>query len=174
MKRLPHYWLAALLLAGCASAPTPSTVPSAGQAGTPPATTVQPSVGETPAIAPEAKPEMSRNRAVVSLLERAQRDSAAGNREAAGLALERAQRIEPRNPWLWHELAQLRLTQGQYAQAITLARKSTSFAGQNRALKALNWKVIGDARVAQGDPMGAEQAYKQADALEPPAVLPSN
>jgi cytochrome c-type biogenesis protein CcmH/NrfG len=131
-------------------------------------------VGESPAVAPEAKSEMSRNRAVIALLERAQRDNAAGKRESAGLALERAQRIEPRNPWLWHELAQLRLAQGQYAQAITLARKSTSFAGQNRALKARNWKVIGDARVAQGDPMGAEQAYKQADALEPPTVLPSN
>lgn len=156
----------ALLLAGCASAPTQ-------QSTTLPETAETPQFGETPAIvAPETKPAMSGNRAVIALLDRAQLDSANGNRESAGASLERALRIEPRNPWLWHELAQLRLTQGQYAQAITLASKSRSFAGQDRHLQALNWKLIGNARVAQGDSAAAEQAFKQAEALEQPGGAP--
>jgi len=109
---------------------------------------------------------MSENPAVVALLDRAQRDNEAGKRETSGASLERALRIEPRNPWLWYELAQLRLTQGQYAQAISLARKSNSFAGQDRQLQALNWRLIGNAHIAQGDTSGAEQAFKTAAELE--------
>ncbi len=103
---------------------------------------------------------MSGNRAVIALLDRAQTDNDAGKREAAGASLERALRIEPRNPWLWLALAQLRLVQGQYAQAITLARKANSFAGRRPRVQAENWRVIAQARVAQGDSTGAEQAFK--------------
>jgi tetratricopeptide (TPR) repeat protein len=117
-------------------------------------------------LPPEARPVMSGNRAVIALLDLAQRDNDSGRREAAGASLERALRIEPRNPWLWHELAQLRLIEGQYAQAITLAQKSTSFAGEERHLQALNWRVIGNAQVAQGDAPGAQQAFNKATELE--------
>lgn len=103
---------------------------------------------------------MSDNKAVIALLDQAQTDNTSGQREAAGASLERALRIEPRNPWLWLELAQVRLDQGQYAQAITLARKSNSFAGHQSRVQAENWQVIGKARVAQGDSAGAEQAFK--------------
>ncbi len=109
---------------------------------------------------------MSENKAVIALLDQSRIDYGSGRREAAGAALERALRIEPRNPWLWHELAQLRLTQGQYAQAVTLAQKSNSFAGRERRLIALNWRLIGNARVAQGDGAAAEQAFKRATEIE--------
>lgn len=105
---------------------------------------------------------MSGNKAVIALLDRAQTDNESGQREAAGASLERALRIEPRNPWLWLELAQVRLAQGQYAQAITLAGKSNSFAARQYRVQAENWQVIGQARVAQGDSTGAEQAFKLA------------
>ncbi len=107
-------------------------------------------------------PAMSDNKAVIALLDRAQTDNVAGRREAADSALERALRIEPRNPWLWHQLAQLRLAQGQYAQAITMARKSNSFAANQSSVQAANWQVIGQARAAQGDPAGAEDAFRRA------------
>jgi len=112
----------------------------------------------------EAMPKsaMTDNHAVIALLDRAQTDNMSGQPEAAGASLERALRIEPRNPWLWLELAQVRLDQGQYAQAITLARKSNSFAGRLPRVQAGNWQVIGQARAAQGDPVGAEQAFKLA------------
>jgi tetratricopeptide (TPR) repeat protein len=137
-----------LALAGCAGVATEPSEESAAQA--------------------QPEPVKSENRAVIALLDLAHTDNEAGRREAAGASLERALRIEPRNPWLWYELAKLRLTQGQYEQSISLARKSNSFAGQDRGLQALNWRVIGNARVAQGDSSGAEQALKQAAELEQP------
>ncbi|MGC2047563.1 MAG: tetratricopeptide repeat protein [Gallionella sp.] len=141
-----------LLLAGCASVATqPSTT------GTPAG---EQKPGEGAIIAPVPKSSMSDNKAVIALLDQAQTDNTSGQREAAGASLERALRIEPRNPWLWLELAQVRLDQGQYAQAITLARKSNSFAGHQSRVQAENWQVIGKARVAQGDSAGAEQAFK--------------
>lgn len=121
--------------------------------------------GEAVVVEPEPKLLMSGNRAVIALLDRAQLDNSAGKREAAGASLERALRIEPRNPWLWLELAQVRLAQGQYAQAITLARKSLSFAAHQPRLQSENWQVIGQARVAQGDKAGAEQAFRLAAEL---------
>jgi tetratricopeptide (TPR) repeat protein len=164
-----------LLLAGCGSVTTRTTpesrpaepvpVPVRPQEASPPPPTEPGAVTE-----PEVKPIISSNPAVVALLERAQVDNQTGRLEAAGASLERALRIEPRNPWLWHQLAQLRLTQGQYAQAISLARKSTTFAGQNRSLQALNWRLIGNARVAQGESAGAEQAFKLATELEQPGT----
>jgi predicted Zn-dependent protease len=162
-------WL--LLLAGCASvSPQSPSTPAASESiplGETPQTTIPPQLGEGIAAEPVVpKPVMSVNPAVIALLDRARLDNEAGRRDAAGASLERAQRIEPRNAWLWHELAQLRLAKGQYVQAITLAQKSTSFAGRDRHLKALNWQVIGNARVAQGDATGAEQAFKLATELE--------
>ena len=103
---------------------------------------------------------------MIALLDRARLDNGSGQREAAGASLERALRIEPRNAWLWHELAQLRHAQGQYAQAISLAQKSNSFAGSDRRLQAWNWRVIGNARVAQGNTSAGEQALKHATELE--------
>lgn len=142
-------WL--LLLAGCASVKAPA----------PPV--VQPQQpGASVVIEPVPITEMSGNRAVIALLDRAQADNAAGKHGSAEGSLERALHIEPRNPWLWHELAQLRLDQGQYAQAITLARKSNSFAGHQGRVQASNWQVIGKARVAQGDSTGGEQAFQRA------------
>jgi len=156
-------WL--LLLAGCAGVTTSTSIQSST---TVPSTTVSPDVkagGESVIIEAETKPVMSANPAVLALLDRAELDSKAGKREAEGASLERALRIEPRNPWLWLQLAQARLAQGQYAQAITLARKSISFGGNQPRLKSENWRVIGQARVAQGDSAGAEQAFKLANEL---------
>ncbi len=165
-----------LLLAGCASVTTqptakpgmPEAAPQEAMPGAiPQEVTPQPPAG-TVVIEPVPMSDMSGNPAIIALLDRAQLDARAGKREAAGASLERALRIEPRNAWLWNELAQLRLGQGQYAQAITLAKKSISFAGRDRRLQAINWRVIGNARVAQGDSAGAEQAFKLAAELEQP------
>jgi predicted Zn-dependent protease len=150
-------WL--LLLGGCAGVKTQPADTTTGA-------TVPQQAGEGAIAESVPKTAMSGNHAVIALLDIAQRDSAAGKRETAGASLERALRIEPRNPWLWHELAQLRLDEGRYAQAITLAQKSNSFAAAERGLLARNWRLIANARVAQGDAAGAEQARKRAAELE--------
>ncbi len=149
-----------LTLAGCAGVATRPGDTVTGPDGTPL------TVGDTGGADSVPLPSVSDNRAVIALVGRARLDAGAGQREAAGASLERALRIEPRNAWLWHELAQVRHGQGQYAQAISLARKSISFAGSDKRLQAFNWRVIGNARAAQGDPAGAEEALKRAAELD--------
>ncbi len=189
MKRFSASLLAAglLLLAGCASVSIPSSQPPAGgvippqepgqtvvtpppdtpaQSSPVPGSDAVPGTDIPPVPEPPPLPPASGNRAVIALLDRAQQDSGAGRPDAASATLERALRIEPRNARLWHELAQLRLAQGQYAQAVSLAQKSNSFAGAQRRLQALNWRVIGEARIAQGNVDAGQKALSRAVELE--------
>lgn len=110
-----------------------------------------------------APPAPSNNTAVQALIDKAHDQAAAGRMDAAGANLERALRIEPRNPVLWQELARLRLDQRQYRQAENLAAKSNALAGGNRYLQAENWRIIGEARNRRGDLEGARAAFKKAE-----------
>jgi tetratricopeptide (TPR) repeat protein len=105
----------------------------------------------------------SRNEAVVALLDTAHRQSTLGQLDEAGASLERALRIESRNPYLWQELARVRLNQGQYRDAENLAAKSTTLAGGNKNLRAENWRIIGQARTRLGDYQGAQAAFEKAE-----------
>lgn len=109
------------------------------------------------------RPAASSNPAVVTLLDRAHSQSAAGELEQAGASLERALRIEPRNALLWQELAQVRLDLGLYRQAESLAAKSNGFAAGNRLLRGENWRIIGQARSGLGDYRGAQTAFDRAE-----------
>lgn len=111
--------------------------------------------------APPTQP--SDNTAVITLLNKAKGQSGAGQMDEAGANLERALRIEPRNPVVWHELAKVRLMQGQYRQAENMAAKSNVLAGTNRYLYAQNWRVIGEARSRRGDVQGAREAFEKAE-----------
>lgn len=108
----------------------------------------------------------SNNGAVVALAQTARQDMSAGRLGAAAANIERALRIEPRNPTLWHELARVNLHQGRAAQAAQLARKSNTFAADNTALQAANWRLIGQARTQDGDQAGAEAAFARATQLD--------
>jgi Tfp pilus assembly protein PilF len=125
----------ALLLSGCAVPPT--------QPGPEPKPEAPPAI---PAPPPPAQRETV---AVAGLIETARSEQAAGNMVAAAASLERALRIEPRNPRLWHELAQVRLKQGQFAQAASLAQRSNSWAGSDTALREANDRLIERARAAR-------------------------
>lgn len=154
-----------------AAVAVPSTPPAAEPfAVSTPAETSAPLPATTAETAPSqiAPPPVSGNRAVIALVDRARQEAGAGRRESAAASLERALRIEPRNAWLWHELARLRLIQGQYAQAVSLAQKSNSLAVRERNLQALNWHLIADARIAQGNPTAAAQARQTAEELQRP------
>ena len=130
----------AVVLTGCATAPAPvppSPVPPAPAPETAPA----------PTPAPAARQE---NIAVAGLMETARADVSAGRLSNAAASLERALRIEPRNPRLWQELARVRLQQGQYAQAESLAARSNAWAGGDSALRAENARIIAEARELSG------------------------
>lgn len=112
-------------------------------------------------------PQPSDNTAVQALLNKAHGDTAAGRLDAAEANLERALRIEPRNPALWQELARVRLAQRQYGQAENLAAKSNALAAGNRYLLSENWRIIGEARNRRGDLEGARAAFAKAEELAP-------
>lgn len=152
MKKLVALTLITTLLPACAALPP---------AGRPAPET--PAAGHEPAPSPTPPAPRSDNSAVVALLETARRDTATGRLDAAAATLERALRIEPRNPALWHQLARVRLRQEQAGQAIQLATKSNALAGDNHSLRADNWRVIGEARTSQGDHTGAEAAFAKAE-----------
>lgn len=111
-------------------------------------------------------PVMSENPAVLGLLEQARADSAENKLQSAVAGVERALRIEPRNPWLWQELAKLHLAQGDHTQAESLAARSNSWAGSDTGLRAANWRLIATARDARGDTDGAQAANARAAELE--------
>ena len=139
----------AMILAGCATVQSPGPAPAPGP-------------GPEPAALPEpaAHPE---NLAIAGLLNGARTDAAAGRLANAAASLERALRIEPRNPRLWQELARVRLKQGDYAQAESTAARSNSWAGSDNALRADNWRLIAQAREARGDADGARTALETAE-----------
>ena len=100
--------------------------------------------------------------AAMVLLTRAQALANAGKSAEAAATLERAIRIEPRNPWFWHRLAVLRLQEGQHSLAVELAKKSNVLARGNHRLVAGNWLLIGKARAGLRDAEGAARARARA------------
>ena len=95
-------------------------------------------------------------------MQSARAEVAAGRLANAAASLERALRIEPRNPRLWRELALVRLKQGDYVQAESVAARSNSWAGNDNTLRAENWRLIAQAREARGDADGAQKALDTA------------
>jgi tetratricopeptide (TPR) repeat protein len=85
--------------------------------------------------------------------------------EAASL-LERALRIEPRNARIWYRLARVRMAQGQYRQAASLAAKSNSLASHDAPMQASNWRLIAEARDKLGQRDMAREAMQKARQLE--------
>ena len=122
----------------------------------------QPAPVSAPEPAPAPPAARTESAAIAGLLDGARADAAAGRLTNAAASLERALRIEPRNPRLWQELARVRLKQGEYAQAESTAARSNSWAGGDNRLRAENWRLIAQAREARGDAAGARAALEAA------------
>jgi len=71
---------------------------------------------------------------------------AQGDLTASAASLERALRIEPNNAGLWSRLAEVRLRQGDTAQAEQLALKANGLAGADVALRSRNDQIVAQAR----------------------------
>jgi tetratricopeptide (TPR) repeat protein len=176
--RLPNLCAALLtLLAGCATAPAPVTeVPvdepgmeqEGGEAAAtleeapleeartyalpdelPPAGAEAGDLAAASAAPPPTAPDAGMNSpAVVALLDEAEVYANQGDGDQAAATIERALRIEPRNPWLWHRLAVIRMQQGRYSEAIDLATRSSSLANGDARLLEGNQQVIDRSRAA--------------------------
>jgi Flp pilus assembly protein TadD len=112
------------------------------------ATVEQPAPVEEPPA--EAQKPATENIAVAGLMDSARADIDANRLGSAAATIERALRLEPRNPRLWHELARVRLKQGEYAQAESTAARSNTWAGSDAELRAANQRLIEQARSALG------------------------
>lgn len=99
---------------------------------------------------------------VLALLTSARQMQNGGDLNGAASSLERAQRIAPREPQVLFRLADLRLAQGDPAQAEQLAQRALTYAGGRPALQASLWDLIAKARERQGDAAGAAQARERA------------
>jgi Flp pilus assembly protein TadD len=109
------------------------------------------------AEAPTASP------VVTALLREAESNRDSGRLDNAAASLERALRIQPRNPKLWSRLAEIRLQQGQPGLAEDLAKKSNLLAKGDAELIRGNWSVIAQARRRKGDAEGAADAEERAN-----------
>lgn len=153
--------LAALTSAGCALLEPEALGPSADGG----VEAVIPLPEDEEASAGEQAEPMRAAPAVVELQREAQAASAAGEHERAAALLERALRVDPQNPALWHNLAIVRFRQGEHAQAENLALRSVDRAQGRDDLQRRNWELIAEARAQRGDGAGAEDARRRADSL---------
>ncbi|MGB5338038.1 MAG: tetratricopeptide repeat protein [Gammaproteobacteria bacterium] len=169
LQRLGIIPVAALVIQACSSVPATRVPPPVVDQGIPAPADQRVPVptrsmpAPVPGRTPPARPQPA---AVVALLDHAEQQANAGDLGSAAASLERALRIDPRNPVLWHHLATVRLAQGQAAQAEQLAVKSNSLASGNVTQQALNWQLIARARQEQGDASGAARADHRARELE--------
>ncbi|RAI63755.1 hypothetical protein DOZ80_28215 [Pseudomonas fluorescens] len=99
---------------------------------------------------------------VLALLTTAQQQQASGDLNGASSSLERAQRVAPREPQVLYRLAQVRMAQGDAAQAEQFARRGLTFANGRPALQANLWELIAQAREKQADSQGAALARQKA------------
>jgi hypothetical protein len=135
---------AALLCSGCVGrVPVPLPPEKSSPAPPPvrpaplpePESAAEPPAPSLPAYSPRTGPAKA-------LYLNAEQALTRGEREQAEMLIERALRIEPRNPHYWHTLARIKFAQGDYPQAIQLCRKSTSLAGGEPQLIELNNRLI--------------------------------
>lgn len=93
----------------------------------------------------------------LALLQQTQRAVNEGNLDEAIAYVERAIRMNPRDPELWLRLAELQLSADHPASAAQVARKAIALAGSETEVQRKAWLVVADASERQGD---AEEAAR--------------
>lgn len=111
------------------------------------------------------EPPASLSPAVDALVLAANENTTKGNIDTAAASLDRALKIEPRNPALYYKLALLKLKQNKPQEAENLARKSALLAAGDRRLKKHSWLLIAHAREMQRDFKGAQKARVKAESF---------
>ena len=84
---------------------------------------------------------------------------------AASRYFERALEVVPDSSWLYRELAELRLRQGDAVAAEGLATKALRYAPDDPVYQSALWQLISTARTRQGNDEGAKKARQEAELL---------
>jgi tetratricopeptide (TPR) repeat protein len=146
--------------------PASSTAPPAAQPGTaqPEPATPTPGVPEQPRPSPK---QFKLGAATAALVAQAHKQETGGNYTPAAATIERALRIEPENPLLWIELGQIRLSEGNAAQADGMGHKALALATGDSQAQASAWRLIADSLRARQRNQEAADADKKAATLSP-------
>ncbi|MFH0780961.1 MAG: hypothetical protein V2B20_03280 [Pseudomonadota bacterium] len=123
-RQLTVLILVVIVLNGCAGSRKVGPPLSPGPT-VPPPTEYKPVVGPAAALYAEAEKSLQ-----------------AGRLAESEMLLERALRIEPRNPYYWHTMAQVKYRQRQYREAVQFCLKSDSLAGKQTQLLARNKELL--------------------------------
>ena len=102
------------------------------------------------------------NPAVKQLTAQAREAERAGDLAQAGTYIERALRIEPRDPQLLQHMAEIKLQEKDYQQALNFAVRSYDIGPRVGEICSRNWRTIGVAREHLQDKKGASAAEKKA------------
>src|ERR1700722_14653670 len=146
--------------------PGSSTASPSAQPGT-----AQPEPGTpTPAVPEPPRPppkQFKLGPATAALVAQAHKQATGGNYEPAAATIERALRIEPENPLLWIELGQIRLSEGNAAQADGMGRKAVALATGDATAQSSAWRLIADSLRARQRNQEAAEADKRAATVSP-------
>lgn len=102
------------------------------------------------------------NPAVKELLADASAAESAGDYGQAAVLLERALRIQPRDPELLQSMAEVQLHMKDYEQALSFAVQSYDSGPRVGEICSRNWRTIGVARERLGDHAGSAEAAERA------------
>ena len=127
MQRLKLLVTIVLVLGVSACAGVPTSSPADGSAG---------SASVDPREQAEAEARSGSAAAVQELVASSRTYRSDGDYSHALADIERAIRIEPRNPYIWLELGETHLLRGDSRLAVAAARKALSVAGMDGAAKA--------------------------------------
>jgi tetratricopeptide (TPR) repeat protein len=155
--------LSLMFLAACAARQPPPPPPGATQS---PADdrTVQEKVRE-PAQQQRGGVQVFplQNPAVKELLKQAEESETQGDFNAAAVSIERALRIQPRDPELLQRMAEIQLQKKDYTQALNFASRSYDSGPRVGELCNRNWRTMSVAQAALGDSRSANMAEARAN-----------
>jgi Tfp pilus assembly protein PilF len=97
-----------------------------------------------------------------SLIETGRKQLAAGHPDQAETTLERAVRIDPRNPQVWHSMGRVQYVQGNFAKAVQFCLKANALLHPASSLRRANWQLLADAYQQLGQAAKAQEAREQA------------
>ena len=101
------------------------------------------------------------NPAVIQLTDEARRAEHAGDFDQAAVLLERALRIQPRDPEILQHMAEVQISKEEYEQALSFAVRSYDIGPRVGEICARNWRTIAVAKEYLDDPAGAREAEQR-------------
>lgn len=143
--------IVSVILAACVSAPP---APVEERVEQPPAESAGPAAEASAGV--QVFP--LQNPAVKTLMAEAGEAGDQGRYDDAALLLERALRIQPRDPELLQEMAEVQLQKQDYEQALNFAVRSYDEGPRVGNICARNWRTISQARQQLGDASGSREA----------------